>query len=150
MSIEVRHLSHIYGEGSAIRTVALDDISFTVEQGEFVGIVGHTGSGEYAVGLLKEEMRRCNSLIMRAADAARVPAGGALAVDREQFSGCITRTLREHPLVTVTEREITEIPDGPVIIATGPLTSEALARAIGELPEEERPAVTRGSFSSTS
>ena len=87
-----------------------------------------------AVGLLKEEMRRCNSLIMRAADAARVPAGGALAVDREQFSGRITRTLREHPLVTVTEREITEIPDGPVIIATGPLTSEALARAIGELP----------------
>ena len=87
-----------------------------------------------AVGLLKEEMRVCGSLIMTAADKARVPAGGALAVDRDTFSGYITETLRNHPLITVEERELTEIPDGPVIIATGPLTSDALAEKIAELP----------------
>ena len=87
-----------------------------------------------AVGLLKEEMRLCGSLVMRAADEARVPAGGALAVDRERFSGHITRALQEHPLVTVESREVTEIPDGPVIIATGPLTSDALSERIAELP----------------
>ena len=87
-----------------------------------------------AVGLLKEEMRLCRSLIMAAADHARVPAGGALAVDRDMFSGYITRALREHPLVTVEEREVTDIPDGPVIIATGPLTSVALSEKIAELP----------------
>lgn len=87
-----------------------------------------------AVGLLKEEMRLCGSLIMRAADAARVPAGGALAVDRERFSGHITQALREHPLVTVESREVTDIPDGPVIIATGPLTSDALSERIAALP----------------
>lgn len=65
-----------------------------------------------AVGLLKEEMRALDSLVMRAADAARVPAGGALAVDRERFSGMITDTLRNHPNVTVEEREISDIPDG--------------------------------------
>ena len=83
-----------------------------------------------AVGLLKEEMRALDSLVMRAADAARVPAGGALAVDRERFSGMITDTLRSHPNVTVEEREISEIPDGPVIVATGPLTSDAMADAL--------------------
>ena len=87
-----------------------------------------------AVGLLKEEMRLCGSLVMAAADAARVPAGGALAVDRERFSGYITKALREHPLVTVESREVTEIPDGPVIIATGPLTSDALSESIAKLP----------------
>jgi len=87
-----------------------------------------------AVGLLKEEMRVLDSLIMRAADAARVPAGGALAVDRERFSGYITDTLRAHPCVTVKEEEVTEIPEGPVIIATGPLTSDALAEMIAALP----------------
>ena len=87
-----------------------------------------------AVGLLKEEMRLCRSLIMAAADAARVPAGGALAVDRDTFSGYITKALTEHPLVTVESREVTEIPDGPVIIATGPLTSDALSEAIARLP----------------
>ena len=87
-----------------------------------------------AVGLLKEEMRILDSLIMKAADAARVPAGGALAVDREKFSGYITETLRNHPHVTVVEQEITEIPDGPVIVATGPLTSDAMADAIMQLP----------------
>ena len=87
-----------------------------------------------AVGLLKEEMRALDSLVMRAADAARVPAGGALAVDRERFSGMITDTLRNHPNVTVEEREISEIPDGPVIVATGPLTSDAMADTIAHLP----------------
>ena len=87
-----------------------------------------------AVGLLKEEMRLCRSLIMAAADHARVPAGGALAVDRDLFSGYITKALREHPLVTVEEREVTDIPDGPVIIATGPLTSDALSEKIAQLP----------------
>ena len=87
-----------------------------------------------AVGLLKEEMRALDSLVMRAADAARVPAGGALAVDRERFSGMITDTLRSHPNVTVEEREISEIPDGPVIVATGPLTSDAMADTIAHLP----------------
>ena len=91
---------------------------------------------ENAVGLMKEEMRRLQSLIMRAADQARVPAGGALAVDRERFSGMITRTLREHPLCTVVEKEITEIPqDDIVIVATGPLTSPALSDAIRAIPE---------------
>ena len=87
-----------------------------------------------AVGLLKEEMRLMNSLIMRAADAARVPAGGALAVDRERFSGGITEALRSHPNVHVTEEEARDIPDGAVIIATGPLTSDALAARIAALP----------------
>ena len=88
-----------------------------------------------AVGLLKEEMRRMDSLILTAADKARVPAGGALAVDRDTFSGYITETLKHHSLVTVEEKEITEIPDSPAIIATGPLTSDALADAIGSMPE---------------
>ena len=87
-----------------------------------------------AVGLLKEEMRLCGSLVMAAADAARVPAGGALAVDRERFSGYITKALREHPLVTVESREVVDIPDGPVIIATGPLTSDTLSERIAKLP----------------
>ena len=87
-----------------------------------------------AVGLLKEEMRVLDSLVMRAADQARVPAGGALAVDRESFSGYITQTLRSNPHVTVVEEEITHIPDGPVIVATGPLTSDALAEDIAALP----------------
>ncbi len=87
-----------------------------------------------AVGLLKEEMRLLDSLVMRAADHARVPAGGALAVDRESFSGYITDTLRSNPHVTVIEEEITRIPEGPVIVATGPLTSDALAEDIAALP----------------
>ncbi len=87
-----------------------------------------------AVGLLKEEMRRMGSLIMQAADRHRVPAGGALAVDREGFSADVTEALQTHPLIRVVHREVTEIPEGPVIIATGPLTSEALSGAIGRLP----------------
>jgi len=87
-----------------------------------------------AVGLLKEEMRLLNSLVMKAADAAKVPAGGALAVDREGFSKFVTDALENHPLVTVLHREAVEIPEGPTIIATGPLTSDALAEAILQLP----------------
>ena len=89
---------------------------------------------ENAVGLLKEELRRCGSLIMACADAHRVEAGGALAVDREAFSAAITEQIRNHPNITVKEGEVTEIPpEGQVIIATGPLTSEPLSQAIGSL-----------------
>jgi len=88
-----------------------------------------------AVGLLKEEMRALDSLIMQAADHARVPAGGALAVDRDIFSGYITEKLKNHPLVTMEYREVTEIPDTPAIIATGPLTSDNMAEAIAQMPE---------------
>lgn len=85
-----------------------------------------------AVGLLKEEMRRLGSIIMRCADAHRVPAGGALAVDREAFSRAVTDAVKNHPNITVTEEELTDIPDGRVIIATGPLTADALAEKIAE------------------
>ena len=85
---------------------------------------------ENAVGLLKEEMRRVGSLIMDCAERARVPAGGAMAVDREAFSGGVTEALRSHPLCTVIEGEVTALPEGPTIIATGPLTSDAFAQAI--------------------
>ena len=84
-----------------------------------------------APGLLKEELRRAGSLIMEAADATAVPAGGALAVDREAFSAYITEKIRSHPLITVVEEEVTEVPEAPVIIATGPLTSDAMSEAIG-------------------
>ena len=80
-----------------------------------------------AVGLLKEEMRRLGSLIMKCADSARIPAGGALAVDRTRFSSMVTGMVRGHPLISITEREVTGIPDGVAIIATGPLTSDSLA-----------------------
>ena len=86
-----------------------------------------------AVGLLKEEMRLFGSLIMAAAEQARVPAGGALAVDRPTFSGYITEHITNHPRITVHDEEVTEIPEGPVIIATGPLTSEGLADRIAEM-----------------
>ena len=86
-----------------------------------------------AVGLLKEEMRRLGSLVMRAADAARVPAGAALAVDRVLFSQHVTGELTRHPLITIRREEVSSIPtDGPVIIATGPLTSDSLSAAIRE------------------
>ena len=89
---------------------------------------------ENAVGLLKEELRRCGSLIMACADEHRVEAGGALAVDREAFSAAITDKIRSHPNITVEEGEVTQIPEeGQVIVATGPLTSDALSRAIAEL-----------------
>jgi methylenetetrahydrofolate--tRNA-(uracil-5-)-methyltransferase len=90
-----------------------------------------------AVGLLKEELRRAGSLVLRSADEAAVPAGGALAVDRERFSERVTRALEQHPRVTIEHRVVDSIPveDHPIILATGPLTGDALAadvaRAIG-------------------
>ena len=85
---------------------------------------------ENAVGLLKEELRRLGSLILSCAEANRVEAGGALAVDRYGFSGLVTQKIRNHPNITVVEEEITQVPEGPVIIATGPLTSDAMSAAI--------------------
>ncbi|MBZ5555832.1 MAG: methylenetetrahydrofolate--tRNA-(uracil(54)-C(5))-methyltransferase (FADH(2)-oxidizing) TrmFO [Acidobacteriia bacterium] len=93
-----------------------------------------------AVGLLKEEMRRLGSLVMRAAEASRVPAGAALAVDRERFAETITRAIGEHPRITVARQEVAAIPESserdPVIIATGPLTSDALSAEIATLVGE--------------
>src|SRR6476469_3149401 len=90
-----------------------------------------------AVGLLKEEMRRLGSLVLRAADANRVPAGAALAVDRDAFSQAITEAIHGHPLISVVREEITKLPsDGamyPLIIATGPLTSDALSHDIASM-----------------
>jgi len=97
-------------------------------------------SEQNAVGLLHWEMRRCGSLVMSLADRHQVPAGGALAVDRDAFSADVTETLRRHPLVTVAEGEIAGLPPedwGSVIIATGPLTSPALAQAIRGLTGED-------------
>ena len=87
-----------------------------------------------AVGLLKEELRRLGSLIMEAADKTRVPAGAALAVDRDKFSAYVTERLKAHPLVTVIEEEVTKLPENEItVVATGPLTSDALADEIAAL-----------------
>ena len=85
-----------------------------------------------AVGLLKEELRRCGSLILQCAEETRVEAGGCLAVDRQGFSDLVTKKIRENPNITVLEEEVTRVPEGPCIIATGPLTSDAMSQAIGE------------------
>ena len=87
---------------------------------------------ENAVGLLKEELRRVGSLIMECAEATRVEAGGCLAVDRGGFAKLVTEKIRNHPNITVISEEVTQVPEGPVIIATGPLTSDALSEAIGK------------------
>ena len=86
-----------------------------------------------AAGLLKEEMRRLGSLLTRCAEEAKVPAGGALAVDREEFSRLATQALESHPLIEITRQEVTSIPEGLCILATGPLTSEALSDRIAAL-----------------
>ena len=86
---------------------------------------------ENAVGLLKEELRRLDSLILSCAEATRVEAGGCLAVDRQGFSDLVTEKIRNHPNITVVSQEVTQVPEGPVIIATGPLTSDAMSDAIG-------------------
>ncbi len=93
-----------------------------------------------AVGLLHDEMRRCNSLIMTAAHSHQVPAGGALAVDRDGFAAAVTATLEAHPLITIQREELTTLPDatmGQVIIATGPLTSAPLAESIRALTGQD-------------
>ena len=87
---------------------------------------------ENAVGLLKEELRRVGSIIMECAEATRVEAGGALAVDRHGFARMVTEKVRNHPNITVISEEVTEVPEGPVIIATGPLTSDAMSDAISK------------------
>ena len=88
-----------------------------------------------AVGLLKEEMRRLGSVVMRAADQARVPAGAALAVDRERFSSAVTEAVGSHPLIEIVRGEVSRIPEtaGPLIIATGPLTSDSLSADVAAL-----------------
>ena len=88
---------------------------------------------ENAVGLLKEEMRRLGSLILECAEATRVPSGGALAVDRHGFAALVTEKIRSHPHITVREGEVTELPEGEVIVASGPLTSDALAEHLQTL-----------------
>lgn len=90
-----------------------------------------------AVGVLKEEMRMLDSVIIGSADACAVPAGGALAVDRHEFAAHVTNRVKEHPNVTVIHEEVTEIPEGPTVIATGPLTSQALASKLKDLTGEE-------------
>lgn len=91
-----------------------------------------------AVGCLKEELRRCGSLIMQAADATSVPAGGALAVNRDEFAEFITEQIRQQPLITLERSEVTSVPEsGRVIIASGPLTSEALSKEVARLTGSE-------------
>ena len=92
------------------------------------------GAGlENAVGLLKEELRQLGSLILSCADATRVEAGGALAVDRHGFADLVTERIRSHPNITVIPREVTAIPEGEVVVASGPLTSDALAETLEKL-----------------
>ena len=88
---------------------------------------------ENAVGLLKEELRRLDSLILRCADATRVPAGGALAVDRHGFARMVTEAICSHPNITVIPGEVTAMPEGEVLVATGPLTSDAFAETLLDL-----------------
>lgn len=90
-----------------------------------------------AVGVIKEEMRLMDSVIIRAADECSVPAGGALAVDRHEFAAKVTEYVKNHPNATVMNEEITEIPEGPTVIATGPLTSPDLAAQLKELTGED-------------
>lgn len=90
-----------------------------------------------AVGVLKEEMRRLDSVIIRSADDCAVPAGGALAVDRHEFAGLVTDRVKNHPNVTVINEEVSEFPEGPTIIATGPLTSKALSEKLQSLTGED-------------
>ena len=90
-----------------------------------------------AAGLIKEEMRHLNSLIIKAADATALPAGGALAVDRENFSTYVTKTLGDHPNITIHLDELTELPEGITVVATGPLTSEPLSQSIQNFIEME-------------
>ncbi len=98
------------------------------------------GAGlENAVGLLKEELRRLGSLILEAADATRVEAGGALAVDRHAFSGYVTEKICSHPGIQVVEGEVTALPEGEVLVASGPLTSDALAAHLLTLFGDSRP-----------
>jgi methylenetetrahydrofolate--tRNA-(uracil-5-)-methyltransferase len=90
-----------------------------------------------AVGVLKEEMRKLDSVIIASADACAVPAGGALAVDRHEFAAKVTDSVKNHENVTVINEEVTEIPEGPTVIASGPLTSESLSKSLKEITGED-------------
>ncbi len=90
-----------------------------------------------AVGVIKEEMRMLNSLIIQSADNSSVPAGGALAVDRHDFAGRVTEAIRNHPNIEIVNEEVTEIPEGITVIATGPLTSPALAEKVKEITGQD-------------
>lgn len=90
-----------------------------------------------AVGVLKEEMRNLDSVIIQAADECAVPAGGALAVDRHEFAARVTELVKDHPNVTVINEEVTDIPEGPTVIATGPLTSESLSASLRTITGED-------------
>ena len=141
----------------------VEDVSFEVRPGECLGILGESGSGKSmtvksVLGLLdknfqvsgsaifdgqdllketKEELRRLDSLILACADATRVEAGGALAVDRYGFSKRVTEKIRSHPNITVVPGEVTAIPEGNVIIASGPLTSDRHRRKDRRRPHPE-------------
>ena len=127
-----------------LREMKPEKMTLAHHSGDFAELVCSNslrGAGlENAVGLLKEELRRMGSLILSCADAHRVEAGGALAVDRFGFSGAVTEKIRNHPLITVTEGEVTRLPaEGEVIVASGPLTSDALAADIQALFPGSRP-----------
>jgi methylenetetrahydrofolate--tRNA-(uracil-5-)-methyltransferase len=92
---------------------------------------------EKAAGLLKEELRRLNSLILICAEATALPAGGALAVDRDKFAALVTQKIAAHPMIRIVREECTAIPEGPTIITSGPLTSQLLSASIAELPGQE-------------
>jgi methylenetetrahydrofolate--tRNA-(uracil-5-)-methyltransferase len=121
-----------------MRPVRATDVHKTDRLAELVCSNSFRGDKlDNAVGLLKEEMRRLGSLVMHAAELSRVPAGAALAVDRDLFAGTVTQAVHEHPLITLVREEVTSIPAAtsadPVIVATGPLTSESLSAAVVEL-----------------
>ncbi|MCD6054601.1 MAG: gid protein, partial [Rubrobacteraceae bacterium] len=97
---------------------------------------GSPGARRPASGLLKEELRCLGSVILHCADANPVPAGGALGVAREDFPRAVTETIHAHPNIEVIRKEVTDIPQGPTVVATGPLTSDALAKKIEDLSGE--------------
>ena len=127
------------GRGIPVRLIEMRPIKMTEahQTADFAELVCSNSlrndSMDTAVGVLKEEMRRLGSLVIAAADRARVPAGSALAVDRTDFSRAITETLESHPMVEISRAEAAEIPDGIAILATGPLTSPALGEALNNL-----------------
>jgi methylenetetrahydrofolate--tRNA-(uracil-5-)-methyltransferase len=127
------------GRGIPVRLIEMRPIKMTEahQTADFAELVCSNSlrndSMDTAVGVLKEEMRRLGSLVIAAADRARVPAGSALAVDRTDFSRAITETLESHPMVEIARAEAAEIPAGVAILATGPLTSPALGEALNNL-----------------
>jgi methylenetetrahydrofolate--tRNA-(uracil-5-)-methyltransferase len=127
------------GRGIPVRLIEMRPIKMTEahQTADFAELVCSNSlrndSMDTAVGVLKEEMRRLGSLVIAAADRARVPAGSALAVDRTDFSRAITETLESHPMVEISRAEAAEIPAGVAILATGPLTSPALGEALNNL-----------------